>query len=999
MFVGSYRSDEVSLSADHNALAATPDIDEEKVDEESKESGKEETNAHPLREWKLAIEKAWKQEEHEQRQAAENAGNEEKVDGALLNPHQTFVHDIELANLSPDSIADFIGDALDRTPLDVMDITEAVYKKTLGNIFFVQQALEELVRKNAIYYDIMTFGWQVTATISTEMLEDYLSADAVEMVQSKLQTLPGILQQALAVAAYTRQTFDAQLLIPLMNKSNSAGHQPKVGMAGSLTKKTLERFLRRALDEGLILPATLSTDLNDSSRSLDCGSMEFKASASNIMNDYQLFQFAHDKIREAACASIPEGDSRNQFLWAISTALLELHARLYCDKNKEATNEDNMIDNEDDDWMLFTATGHLNSLPSMTNGQEMAALNLRVGKIAVSKGAFEEALVFFKHGVRRLDPATCWDAKDHPEEYRLTLDLYNLLLECEHTLNHADSAKAAVDQVLTNAATLTDKLRAQYVHVYTQAHNNIDYQNGVRAGLEVLRLYGIDNLPIEPTDKHVRREKFQLRLALRGRPLSCLSKFTEYDEGDFSQDDEADKPLLVLVSAFKIAQITVKHAVIGSMTKVADMLGHRILRLAVTKKVITKNLPFMLMAMSAPLRQHEKYDKALSFANVCQGLMDRFSQEKSGAFVLTRMALYAGLITLRVSFRDAIEVFLECHKGLIAVGDTDPAMGGAMHAMFAFMISSLPLGSLLEPKLLLFEELCENLGKRTFIAIFQLLRQTMYNLRGGRKSSLNPTELAGEAFNEQETLAQFEGGAHKMTLRDVGIFRLMLAVIFNDEQVMMEMLERLEPYPVFDRPVDRQHLRLSYVAFASFILLQKDKENPMLRKWSNLGIQFFQKLARFGSPNAQPVFSCLKALANPSLAAYDQAIQVVSNLGLLNLAGFMNERCGLWLVDVTKNSDSNAGGSSERCMMKITNRQEKTDDFGTDGTSFEDYLKCALWCYYDWGAMQKCVQLQEQFVFLRNATQEKPPSQLSSVRRQAAMLGVPRPGPLSASSM
>eukprot|EP00957_Ditylum_brightwellii_P205542 15344324-Ditylum_brightwellii.AAC.1 len=57
---------------------------------------------------------------------------------------------IELFGLSPDDIGEFISDTLSKDdPSEVTTLTEVVFKKTLGNIFFVQQALEELVRKNA----------------------------------------------------------------------------------------------------------------------------------------------------------------------------------------------------------------------------------------------------------------------------------------------------------------------------------------------------------------------------------------------------------------------------------------------------------------------------------------------------------------------------------------------------------------------------------------------------------------------------------------------------------------------------------------------------------------------------------------------------------------------------------------------------------------------------------------------------------------------------------
>jgi hypothetical protein len=55
-------------------------------------------------------------------------------------------------------VAQFIADSMDQSVDDIRPIAQAIYTKTLGNIFFVQQALEELVRQNVVYYDVMCFA-------------------------------------------------------------------------------------------------------------------------------------------------------------------------------------------------------------------------------------------------------------------------------------------------------------------------------------------------------------------------------------------------------------------------------------------------------------------------------------------------------------------------------------------------------------------------------------------------------------------------------------------------------------------------------------------------------------------------------------------------------------------------------------------------------------------------------------------------------------------------
>jgi predicted ATPase len=79
-------------------------------------------------------------------------------------------------------------------------LTQAIFSKTLGNIFFTIQAMEELSEKNGIYYDVMVFKWQWNL-VGSEM-ENLLSNDVLDMVKAKLSNLPRSVQHMLAVAGY-----------------------------------------------------------------------------------------------------------------------------------------------------------------------------------------------------------------------------------------------------------------------------------------------------------------------------------------------------------------------------------------------------------------------------------------------------------------------------------------------------------------------------------------------------------------------------------------------------------------------------------------------------------------------------------------------------------------------------------------------------------------------------------------------------------------------------
>ena len=803
---------------------------------------------------------------------------------------------MEIFNLSPDSIAEFIADCIDRSPKEVDPVAEAVYTKTLGNIFFVKQAFEELVRKNALYYDMVMFQWQF-GDVSRVELEKCLSDDVIEMVQSKLRTLPNSLQRALAVAAYTKNTIELDLLADLLSSKSM-----------QMTTMRLDKMLNQAFIEGLILKSN-------------------PVGPRGKRGGKRTYLFAHDRIREAACASVPSGAERDRLLIRISKVLLQ-----------KGTPEKN-------DWMLFSAARHMNSVPStMTNAIDMAALNLTVGKIANSKGAFNEAAVFLRAGSDRLD-SSCWE--DH---YQLALDLKSTLMETENSIGCHEKALSLSDEICKKAHTLSEKTRAHFVCVDATSKSS-EFSDAISKATEILKLYGLDIPSVTPTDGHLKREKFRLKIALRGRSLLCLAKFP------VAKDD-------VLVAKMRLVQLLMRLANFEKQVNLAAMFGFRMLREGLAKKAITKDFPGVLVFLGGPLRKDEKYEAAFSYANAAIALMNRYPEETGLEYIKGKFTLYGSLSCLRLPFREAIETFLELNKLLLAKGENGMGLGAGMLGMYAFLNASLPLNSLLEPKLLLLEEMAVTLGIKSFRVVFCLLRQCLYNLQGGMKASPIPTELDGAAFNEAQVMDELEGNTARMTFRDISIIRLKLAVIFDNESVMDSMLDRLDEYPVYDLPVERQHIRMSYVGFAA-LMLNSQKH----AKWAKTSLQFFEKLSRFGSPNAQPVYACMKALDKPSVEAFDDAIQICGNAGLFNLTALMNERCGLMLMNEDiKNPDK------ELC---------------------EDYLRNSIWLYHDWGATGKVSQMQSRFPFLREAMQEKVPSQLSSVRRKCAMLGVPRTATLS----
>ena len=126
---------------------------------------------------------------------------------------------INLLNLSIDEIGEFIADTLELDAVECRPLTEVIYAKTRGNMFFSMQALEELQRRNILYFSMILFRWEwnLDGVEFQNGLSD-ISDDVGEYVSSKIQSLPKRLRRALVIASHTKANFDVGTLQSIMKE-------------------------------------------------------------------------------------------------------------------------------------------------------------------------------------------------------------------------------------------------------------------------------------------------------------------------------------------------------------------------------------------------------------------------------------------------------------------------------------------------------------------------------------------------------------------------------------------------------------------------------------------------------------------------------------------------------------------------------------------------------------------------------------------------------------
>ena len=835
----------------------------------------------------------------------------------------TTIENMDLPDLSIHDVGQFIADTLRLTADEVQPLTEEVYHKTLGNIFYTMQGLEELVRRNGLYYDVMFFRWEWNMQkIQDENLLGR-SGDVVDMVRNKIQTLSTrapLLQQALTVASLTKSTVSLVVLDEILAEMQESGDTCKIRASDECDKDSggassqvssplmtpysrgeLTKLLDQAVLEGLLLNPVGSQD----------------------------YTFAHDRIQEAASSFI-SGDDKDRLCYLIATVLLR-----HVEQNLDTIYEE---------WMMFTAVHYLNSVPfsyveasketSADAGVYLATWNIRGAKLAIDKSAFPQAVEFLRKAESCLNSPEKWKLN-----YSLCITLYQRKLETEFSLGNHAMAQQAVDEVLTNAKTLPEKCLAQYYDVeLITCQKDRNYTLGVARGVEYLSQHGV----ALSTSKHLLegrllKEKLRLQMVQGKRKLTDL-----LDESMTPVMDSYNQAIMRLLMQLSTCLLFANQ----TMAAIVDLIATRLS----FERGINQYLPSMLSHYAMFLRQQGKFEEAYKYGAASYEMLNKISEGPS--WVRGVNGCSGCILPLRTPIDQSIEPLHQAHKVALACGDVEWAGTSAMQYALCYFCAGWPINALFEPKLILFEEEAHQFGQPpSIIVTFGIFRQCVLNLQG--KGHSNPVLLSGVAVDENDALKQFEGSTYKQTLRDISIFRLFLAVVFGDDAVSVEMVDRLAPYADFDYPLARQHLRDVLVGIASLSAARRLND----KKYARLGrqkLQQFQRLAKAGSRNAPAMALCLKAECKPSLDRYSSAITACSEAGFVHLEAIMNERCAQFL------SSSATSNHNRKNVMNNGLADEEQEKLA------EAHFSNALWLYSDWGATGKVNQMKKQHSFLKN---------------------------------
>jgi diguanylate cyclase (GGDEF)-like protein len=382
-----------------------------------------------------------------------------------LQAHKN-IHQIPLAPLERDSMAQLVADALKRKPDETAPLSDLIYDKAQGNPFFTNELLRQMYKEGVIARDKDSgrWDWDLDAARWSDV-----SSDVVEFMVDNLRSLPPDTQQVLQLAACIGGSFDLHTL--------AAIYQHPVD--------EVARALLPALKQRTILP------LNDDYRLVvDC------EEAPDIN---PVYRFQHDRVQQAAYALI------------VAQRLGEVHlnvGRLMMRHAGDTVPDERLID----------VVGHLNEgrplIDSAEERLQLAKLNLRAGVRARRSAAYEAALKFLRNA-KELLPTEPW--LQMPE---MMWDLANETQLCTYLSGRSEEAERWTDQLLEHAG--SDLVRSDILATRTRQFATLGrMEESILSAIQGLALLGVD-FTDQPTKQDIAEERRLITENLGGREIAGL---------------------------------------------------------------------------------------------------------------------------------------------------------------------------------------------------------------------------------------------------------------------------------------------------------------------------------------------------------------------------------------------------------------------------------------------------------------------------------------------
>lgn len=313
-----------------------------------------------------------------------------------LKSHDVISSLIDLKPLDQNSVAEIVSDSLSISVEKSAELAQIIFRKTLGNPFFIRQCLLTLYESGAINLSQNTQHWTYSAEKAYRVK---ISDNVIDLMAELFFRLPAEVQVTLKYASCIGNTFSIEILSGLIE----------------ISEEELDMQLKLA--EKLCIIENIKTK----ERSGD--------------DDYG---FQHDKIQQAALGMLPDQEKK-EVRYAIA---------------KSITAKLGNIEQSDH---IYTVTDHFNFAQSLITDEailkKVVSMNIAASVRAKYANAYESGLIYIRTAMELVEEKNLTVPK------KMLRDLNLQRAESEHLVGNNEVVEEFFDKALSYTDDVIDKAK------------------------------------------------------------------------------------------------------------------------------------------------------------------------------------------------------------------------------------------------------------------------------------------------------------------------------------------------------------------------------------------------------------------------------------------------------------------------------------------------------------------------------------------------------------
>lgn len=758
--------------------------------------------------------------------------------------------EIELDDLSYQDVYLLVSETLLTKQENISILSQIVFTKTKGNPFYVKQFLKSIYDEGLLHFDFDSFQWKFNSDLILQM---NVSGNVVELMTSFLLKLP-------------EDTLD---LLKTASTIGTGFTKRNLSVIKQMSERKIESLLNLSVTEGLI-----------------------------IVSD-EGYKFGHDRIQQAVYSLISEDDKAKMHL---------LNGQRLTASYNESELDEKLFDLIKQ-WNLGA-----DKIVTKKEKDNLAKLNLRAGKKAITSTAFIQALSYFEKGLKSLDE------KDWDTQYNFILELTTHSADAAYLSGEYEKVDLYVNKILKHSQSLIDSVRAYEIAIKKLIAQNQHFE-AVKQGLDILKKLNI-HLPLKPTKFAVLKDLVRIKFLLRNKSMDYYNNLPEM------KDPEKSAAMRILSD--------ISSASFFAVPDLVPLLAFKMIRLTI-RYGLSRKSPFSFVAYGYILSVFlNDIDKGIRFGEIALHLAKKIHADELVASIIATNNLF--LVHRRTPITETIPDLEKAFTSGLESGDNEYSSYAAHNIIYQLYIMGYPLSDLARRAETL-ELKIEKFQQDLTLKRLRLFHQSILNLIEEKE---HPDIISGEIFDETEMDIADVSKSNEIYFHNLYLQKLHLALVFNLDANAAKYVPVVEKYQESVKGTTLYPLFYFYRSLLITDISSNSTTKKSVLKQVKKDIGEIKKYEKYCPADYQHKIFLLEAESKylegnneEAKILYDKALKAATQTNISSDLAYAWERAGRFFVNT---------------------KQDILANF---------YLQNSYRIYKRWGALAKLKQMESQYTQLK----------------------------------